>query len=83
MPQRFLEVQPSVGFDDLVASVNVSGASAGAAGLVALAAELLADPPPPPDAALWLVGAAVALRVVHGMAVVVATRRFLARSKLE
>ena len=41
MPQRFLEVQPSVGFDDLVASVNVSGASAGAAGLVALAAELL------------------------------------------
>lgn len=83
MPPRFLEVPPTVGFDDLVASVNVSGASAGAAGLAAAAAELLLDPPRPPDEAVWLVGAALALRLVHALAVLVGTRRFLKSTKLE
>lgn len=82
MPQRFLEVQPALDLDHLVGAVDGSTAAAAAAA-AAEAFQQLDLLQHPPDAALWLVGAAVALRLVHGVAVVVATRRFLAHSKLE
>jgi uncharacterized membrane protein YgdD (TMEM256/DUF423 family) len=85
MPPRFVEVQPAVtvAFDDIVASVgNVGGvdvANAGAAAAFA-AAKLLQRPP---DVALYLFATAVVLHVVHAVAVLVGTRRFLEKSKLE
>ena len=85
MPPRFVEVQPAVtvAFDDIVASVgNVGGvdvANAGSAAAFA-AAKLLQRPP---DVALYLFATAVVLHVVHAVAVLVGTRRFLEKSKLE
>ncbi len=82
MPPRFVEVQPAVtvAFDDIVASVgNVGGVDVANAGAAA-AAKLLQRPP---DVALYLFAAAVVLHVVHAVAVLVGTRRFLEKSKLE
>lgn len=83
MPARFVEVQPAVAFDDLVASVgsvDVASAGAGAAAAAAAAAEVLRRPP---DAALWLLGAAVVLRLVHATAVRFGVRKFLKDSKVD
>ena len=85
MPPRFVEVQPAVtvAFDDIVASVgNVGGVDvANAAAAAAFAAAKLLQRPP--DVALYLFATAVVLHVVHAVAVLVGTRRFLEKSKLE
>lgn len=80
MPQRFLEVQPAVSFDDLDVAAGVDAAGVAGAAALAAAAEALQRPP---DLALYLLAAAVALRLVHAGAVFVGTRRFVRRSKLE
>ena len=86
MPPRFVEVQPAVtvAFDDIVASVGSVGgvdvANAGAAAAALAASKLLQRPP---DVALYLFATAVLLYVVHAVAVLVGTRRFLEKSKLE
>ncbi len=80
MPQRFLEVQPAVSFDDLDVAAGVDAAGVAGAAALAAAAQVLQRPP---DVALYLVAAAVALRLVHAGAVLVGTRRFVQRSKVE
>lgn len=74
MPERFVEVQPypTVNLD----SVDVEKATAAAVAAV----ELLRWPS---DTTWCLLGAAVALRVLHAMLLFFGTKRFLKKFKFE